>query len=64
MVQPEPPNIPPTLLNPLLTFLHSLPWSHADDQLPQPSDSTKITPTLQMGDLVYLKSTATCCKSG
>jgi UDP-N-acetyl-D-mannosaminuronate dehydrogenase len=27
--------------------------------LPQPSDTTKITPSLQMGDLVYLKSTTT-----
>jgi hypothetical protein len=58
-VQPEPPNISPTLLNPLLTFLHSLLWSHAHDQLPQPSDTTKITPSLQMGDLDYLKSAAT-----
>jgi hypothetical protein len=59
MVQLEPPNLYPTLLNPLLTFLLSLLWSHAHDQLPQPSDTTKITPSLQMGDLVYLKSTAT-----
>jgi hypothetical protein len=58
-VQSEPLNISPTLLNPLLTFLRSLLWSHARDQLPQPSDTTKITPSLQMGDLVYLKSTAT-----
>jgi hypothetical protein len=54
MVQLEPPNLYPTLLNPLLTFLLSLLWSHAHDQLPQPSDTTKITPSLQMGDLVFL----------
>jgi hypothetical protein len=59
LAQPNPPNISPTLLNPLLTFLRSLLWSHAHDQLPQPSDTTKITPSLQMGDLVYLKSTTT-----
>jgi hypothetical protein len=59
MVQPKPLNISPNLLNPLLTFLHSLLWSHAHDQLPQPSDPTKITPSFQMGDLVYLKSTTT-----
>jgi hypothetical protein len=27
--------------------------------LPQPSDTTEITPSLQMGDLVYLKNTTT-----
>jgi transposase InsO family protein len=59
MVQSEPPNISPTLLNPLLTYLHSLLWSHAHDQLPQPNDTTEVTPSLQMGDLVYQKNAAT-----
>jgi hypothetical protein len=56
--QPKPPNIPPSLLNPLLTSLHSLLWSYAHNQLPQPSDTTKVPPVLQVGDLVYLKDTA------
>jgi hypothetical protein len=59
MVQPKPPHISPTLLNPLLTFLHSLLWSYAHDQLPQPSDTTKMPPILQVGDLIYLRGTTT-----
>jgi hypothetical protein len=42
-----------------LTFLHSLLWSYTHDQLPKSSDATKVPPVLQVGDLVYLKDTAT-----
>jgi hypothetical protein len=47
MVQPKPLNIPPLLLNPLLTFLCSLLSSYTHDQQPQPSDTTKVPSVLQ-----------------
>jgi hypothetical protein len=55
-VQSKLPNIPSSLLNPLLTSLRSLRWSYAHNQ---PSDTTEVPPVLQVGDLVYLKDTAT-----
>jgi hypothetical protein len=58
--QPEPPTfLPLSSILSSLFFALSLLWSNVHDHLAQSSDTTEITPSLQMGDLVYLKNAAT-----